>query len=148
MKIDEMSKVARSARDVGCWSGDDVLIFGSGSIQKAVRDTGADDLWPGGRAEGVGDPESQGPLGQGRDPGWRPTRGTRRSLRNSGWAHQKPRGCAGVHTTAREMIEDEKVPLEGAAASQFRRLAAKLNHFSFDRPDIRFVTSLVCSVAP
>ena len=48
-------------------------------------------------------------------------------------------------TTAREMTKDEKVPLEGAAASQFRRLAAKLTCFSLDH--IRFGTSLVCSVA-
>ena len=50
-----------------------------------------------------------------------------------------------VCTTAREMTEDEKVPLEGAAASQFMRLAAKLNNLSLDRPDTRFGTG--CSVA-
>ena len=50
-----------------------------------------------------------------------------------------------VCTTAREMTEDEKEPLEGAAASQFTCLAAKLNNLSLDRPDIRFGTG--CSVA-
>ena len=50
-----------------------------------------------------------------------------------------------VCTTARETTEDEKEPLEGAAASRFRSLAAKLNNLSFDRADIRFGT--VCSVA-
>ena len=50
-----------------------------------------------------------------------------------------------VCTTAREMTDEEKVPLEGVAASQFRRLAAKLNNLSLDRSDIRFGT--VCSVA-
>ena len=33
-----------------------------------------------------------------------------------------------------EMTEDEKVPLERAAASQFRRLAAKLNYLSWTGP--------------
>ena len=44
-------------------------------------------------------------------------------------------------TTAREMTEDEKVGMEGAAASQFRRLPAKLNCLCLDPPDIRFGTS-------
>ena len=45
------------------------------------------------------------------------------------------------------VTEGEKVPSEEPAASQFRRLAAKLNYFSLDPPDIRFGTLLICTVA-
>ena len=40
----------------------------------------------------------------------------------------------GLCTTSREMTEDEKVPMEEAAASQFRRLVAELHCFSLDGP--------------
>ena len=59
------------------------------------------------------------------------------SSRNWVWARRKPLDTP-VCTTAREMTEDEKVPLEEAVASHIRPLAVKLNYLSLDRPDIRF----------
>ena len=52
-----------------------------------------------------------------------------------------------VCVTTRDMTEDERAPLGGVEASQFRRLAAKLNYLSLDRPDIRYGKSLVCAAA-
>ena len=52
-----------------------------------------------------------------------------------------------VCVTTRDLTEDESAPLGGVEASQFRRLAAKLNYLSLDRPDIRYGTSLVCAAA-
>ena len=69
MKIGETKCTFRSGcgKLVGTIHGHDVLMSGPRSIvekvqvpQKTVRATGADDLWLGGRSEGVGDPESQG----------------------------------------------------------------------------------------
>ena len=129
MKIGEMSKCTfRSGcgKLVGTMHRDDVLISWPRSIVEKVRRSlrkCCQTRKQGGRADGV-------------------QRHAAKVIEELGLGASKP-----VCTTAHEMTEDEIVTLEGAAASQFRRLAVKLNCLSLDRPDIRCGTSLGCSVA-
>ena len=52
-----------------------------------------------------------------------------------------------VPVTQRDPTEDEVIELDGVDAAQYRRLAAKLNYLSMDRPDVRYAASLICGRA-
>ena len=157
MKIGVMSKCAfrsECGRVVGTMHGDDVLMAGPRSVIEKVRKClrkryETREQMISGRD---GEPKELVILNrkiQWRKEGIRLAPDQRHAaevIEELGLREAKPVDTP-VCTTMREMTEEEKVPLEGAAASQFRRLAAKLNYLSLDRPDIRYGTSLVCAVA-
>ena len=49
--------------------------------------------------------------------------------------------------TQRNMDEEELKTLDAADSTLYRRLAAKLNYLSMDRPDVRHAASVICSTA-